>query len=286
MTWENWIVEHVARRRCVIFLGAGVSMNSHNASGIRPKSWKEFLEASLLQISSRTAHIKKLIKDNDYLTACDIIKKKLGSNDFIDLVQREFLTPGFQPAKIHETIFKLDSRIVVTPNFDKIYETYTATQTNGTVITKNHYDSDVGSVIREFGRVILKIHGTIDTPLKMIFTRHEYAKARSEYSNFYEILEALSLTNTFIFIGSGINDPDIRLLLEDTFFKHKSSKPHIMLLPKTLHSDVKIAIEESTNLKIKEYSPKNNHQELLDSLEDLSKQVELKKQELATSMNW
>lgn len=286
IAWPEEVIDDIARRRCVLFLGSGVSMNSVNDSGRRPKTWKSFLESALEGVSPNK-HIKKLLKENDFLTACELIKRQMDRSNFTRLVRNEFLTPAYKFAPIHEEIFKLDSRLVVTPNFDKIYETYANSQANGSIVVKHHYDADVNSVIRETGRVILKIHGTIDSPDNMIFTRSEYAEARSRYRTFYEILEALSLTHTFIFIGSGVNDPDIRLLLEDTFFKHKSARPHIMILPnKSVHETIIDVIEDTMNLKILRYSPNNNHQELLESIKHLVEIVDSQRNEIRTSGNW
>lgn len=289
INWPNELVSDIARRRCVLFLGSGVSINSTNKSGRRPKTWKNFLESSLPEVkpSSYLAHIKKLIRENDYLTACEVIKNALGKDAFNLLVRDEFLLPGYQPADIHEQIFLLDSRIVATPNFDKIYETYANAQASGTIVVKHHYDQDVASLVRESGRIILKVHGTIDSPENMIFTRSEYASARTRYSSFYEILSALSLTHTFVFIGCGINDPDIKLLLEDTFFRHNSFRSHIILLPKgMLHESVSNILQETMNLRVITYSPKDNHKELLDSLNKLNASVEAFRVELAKSLNW
>lgn len=287
--WPNEVISDIARRRCVLFLGSGVSINSINKDGRRPKTWKSFLESALTDVepSSYVRHIKKLINENDYLTACEVIKKSLGKDAFNLLVRDEFLLPGYQPAEIHNQIFLLDSRIVATPNFDKIYETYANAQASGTIVVKHHYDKDVASVVRESGRIILKVHGTIDTPEHMIFTRSEYASARTRHSNFYEILSALSLTHTFVFIGCGINDPDIKLLLEDTFFRHNSFRSHIILLPKgMLHDSVSSILQETMNLRVITYSPKDNHKELLESLKSLNTSVEAFRVELANSLNW
>lgn len=286
INWPKEVVSDVSRRRCVIFLGSGISMNSVSQTGRMPKTWLKFLQSALGSISPR-AHINKLLKENDYLTACEVIKRKLGKEEFTRAVREEFLTPGYQPAEIHERIFSLDSRIVATPNFDKIYETYANAKANGSIIVKQHYDSDVISAIRGSERVILKIHGTIDSPKNLIFTRAEYAEARTKYSSFYEILEALTLTHTFIFLGCGVNDPDIKLLLEDTLFKHNSSRAHVMLLPtNALHKSVINVIQDTMNLNIIQYSPKNNHKELLDSIIDLNGLVDSERAELTINMNW
>ncbi len=284
--WPKEIINDIARRKSVLFLGSGISMNSKNAAGTRPKTWASFLESLLPQITPRK-HIKTLIKENDYLTACEIIKAELGRPAFCRAVEDEFLTPGYKPAEIHEQLFKLDSRIVATPNFDKIYETYANSKANGSIVVKRHYDRDVSSFVRSQGRLILKLHGTIDSPEELIFTRAEYAEARTKYSAFYEILEALSITHTFIFMGCGINDPDIKLLLEDTLFKHNSSRTHLMLLPQDgVHKSVAKVVEDTMNLKIIKYTPANNHLELLESLKELNHLVENEREELGKNQNW
>ncbi|EFO4378930.1 SIR2 family protein, partial [Escherichia coli] len=206
-------------------------MNSVGKGNSRPPSWKQFLEGCLPELSSGSSlQIKRLIKNEDYLTACELIKAKLPKGRFDEIAKNAFLNPHYAKADIHEFLFKLDCRIVVTPNFDKIYETYVSKETEGTVSVKNYFDSDIASAIKDSGRVILKIHGTIDNTSNLIFSRSDYAKARSEYRDFYEILNALGLTHTFLFIGCGANDPDIRLLLEDAFFKHNAVKPHYMVM--------------------------------------------------------
>lgn len=284
--WPKDVVSDISRRRCVIFLGSGISMNSVNAAGRRPMTWRAFLESTLEDINPR-AHIKKLINESDYLTACEVIKRELGKEEFTRIVKDEFLTPAYMPADIHKKIFALDSRIVATPNFDKIYETYANSEANGSIVVKQHYDSDVISSIRGSGRLILKVHGTIDSPDNLIFTRAEYAEARTKYATFYEVLEALALTHTFVFLGCGVNDPDIKLLLEDTLFKHNSSRSHVMLLPKTaLHNSVIAVIQDTMNLNIIQYSDKNNHKELLESINNLVQLVEAERDELKINMNW
>ncbi|MBS4709224.1 MULTISPECIES: SIR2 family protein [Aeromonas] len=284
--WPKDVVSDISRRRCVIFLGSGISINSANADGRRPKTWLNFLESTLENIKPKS-HIRKLLKESDYLTACEVIKRELGREEFTRVVRDEFLTPGYRPAEIHKKIFLLDSRIVATPNFDKIYETYANGEANGSIVVKQHYDTDVISTIRGSGRLILKVHGTIDSPDNLIFTRAEYAQARTKYSAFYDVLEALALTHTFVFLGCGVNDPDIKLLLEDTLFKHNSSRSHIMLLPNSaLHTSVISVIQDTMNLKIIQYSPKDNHKELLDSITDLVQQVETEREQLKLDMNW
>jgi len=95
------------------------------------------------------------------------------------------------------------------------------------------------------------------------------------------------MTHTFLFLGCGVNDPDIKLLLEDAFFRHPLSRRHLMILPlREVHREVLKVVEDTMNLKILEYSPVNAHAELTSSLEVLAASVEMKRDELRQSGNW
>jgi hypothetical protein len=286
MNWDPVLVSDLARRRAVIFLGSGISRNSTNPAGRRPKTWIEILRV-LADGVAPNRHILALLKERDYLTACEVIRTALGREKFNDALRDEFLTPGYVHAHIHETIFRLDSRIVATPNFEKIYETYANHAAGGSIVVKHQFDPDVAEAIRGTGRCILKVHGTIDSPDRMIFTRKEYASAREKYRAFYSILEALALTHTFLFLGCGVSDPDVRLLLEDNFFRHPSARSHVFLLPRQgLHKAVQATLQDSMNLTILTYSSANNHAELAGSLDELSVLVETCRDKLREDGNW
>ena len=233
-----------------------------------------------------TAHIRKLISKEDYLTACEIVKGRL-DEEFARIIKEEFSDPKYKHAAIHEQIFKLDANIVATPNVDKIYDTYAQSASSNTVKVKQYHDEDVASVCRERSRIVLKVHGSIDQPAKMIFTRSEYARARVEYGAFYEVLRALLVTNTFLFIGCGVSDPDIRLLLEQGAHMHPYSNPHYVVMPRgTIHQEVQSALRASMNVKLLQYNPANGHAELTDAVGDLVTMVDNARAEMADNLDW
>jgi len=211
INWPNIVIDDIARRRAVLFLGAGVSKNSLGIDNVsRPPSWMEFLNDGISKCTGNTKHIRKLINDGDLLTACEIIKDKL-DEEWFNLLREKFITPQYKPSRLHESLFKLDLRLVFTYNFDKIYDTYAQSASNNTIQSKNYYDIDLSRVLRGDNRAIVKVHGTIDEPSQMIFTRKEYIQARHKNHTFYTILDALTITHTFIFVGCGLSDPDVQL---------------------------------------------------------------------------
>ncbi len=284
--WPVDLVEDIARRKCVLVLGAGVSKNSTNIAGDRPKDWKEFLMSASENIIGKT-EIRKQISSGDFLTACELIKKELGRDDFNTLVRKEFLIPQFKPAIIHQHIYNLDSRIIITPNFDKIYDTYANTTSHGSIIVKKFNENDIADCIRRPEHLIIKIHGSVESPDNLIFTRKDYSESRTKYRDFYHLIDALSITHTFIFIGCGTNDPDIRLLLEDYSFRFAQNKKHYIIMSKNaVHTKVREVISETMSLRALLYDPINHHEKLTESLKDLVDKVEIKRNDLAATMDW
>jgi len=286
--WPNTLVEDLARRRSILFLGSGVSKNAVSEADPtrRPPTWDEFLRAGLDLCPNPKRHVQTLLRQNDYLTACEIIKDKLDER-WNDFVHDQFVAPRFQPAEIHRDIFKLDSRIVLTQNVDKIYDAFASSESNGTVYVKEYSTNDVALVVRGNRRCVFKVHGTVDTPAEMIFTREEYAKARYRCSAFYSLLDALTVTHTLLFIGCGISDPDVQLMLERHAHVFPGSRPHYMVSPKgAFHADIEHSIKKNMNLRFLFYKPKDHHIELRQSINELVGLVESQREVLSDTRDW
>ncbi len=290
ISWPDSLIKDIARRRSVVYLGSGISRNSSNAKGESPKTWKLFLEFASANggfTKDEKDVIDTKIAKGDYLLACELIRELMGHDRYINLLKDEFQRKKYDHAPIHEAIQKLDSRLVVSANFDQIYENYAKGITKGAVSVKNYNDSDLASCIRDSDDMILKIHGSIEQPNEMIFTQSEYAVARNMYPAFYQIFNALFVTRTFLFLGAGLNDPDIRLLLENYSFQYRWSKKHFFVIPFDQLSEIERKIHSDVlNLDFLLYDPANNHEELTDSLWDLVNKVDTYRNKLAGTQDW
>lgn len=285
--WNEEVIDAIARRRSVIMIGSGVSRNSTNQDGRRPATWVDFLNMASAQIGSPEL-IGTLINQKDYLTACEVIKLQIGDNEFVRLVHQEFQRPGYEAAEIHKHIYNLDSSIVASPNFDLIYDTYATNSSKGTLIKKDHTSNDLLNFVSGGDtRLLLKTHGSADAAHRLIFTRKDYAEARTKYRLFYDLLKALALTHTFIFIGCGIDDPDIKILFEDVQYAYGMMPYHYMTLPRgEVHQDILNVTSRSMKIKFLEYSPANGHEELTLSIGELVALVESRREQLAREQKW
>lgn len=278
----------LARRRAILVIGSGISRHSVGVNGRRPPMWRDFLAQAVLDCPNKDNLdvINEALKAGDYLHACEWLKKRWDSR-WISFLRDTFSAPGYKAAEIHNQILKLDSRIVFTLNFDGIYERLADNIHRGSHIVKNYYDQDVEEFLRGSGRYIVKVHGNISNATNLIFTQQEYSRARIKNTSFYQAFDAALLSHTFIFLGCGINDPDINLLLENQNFRYQEQAPHFFVTSCGLSAERKQSLRENRNLKVLEYSPVDEvHSGLVEELKILNAAVEAERFHLASTTNW
>lgn len=274
MMWPDALVGEVARRRCVLFLGAGVSASATDGGGRHPKTWSEFLKgaASLVADRAKAEAISGLIDNRRYLLALEAIAAESDAADYQHYLTKEFNNPGFNASDLHKTILEIDSRIVITTNFDKIYERLCLSDGNEGYKVLPYYSNSLGDEIRSDTRIIIKAHGTIDDVQKMVFTKAEYHAAKRIHGVFYEMLRAIFLTHTVIFIGCSLDDPDLLLTLEDVRITASGTKPHYVLVQKGKNTPWEYRDwQASYNIRALEYGP--DHADLTSALQDLRTRV-------------
>ncbi|MCL2778686.1 MAG: SIR2 family protein [Polyangiaceae bacterium] len=287
--WPQDLVDDIARRRSVLFLGAGISKNAVNDAGERPKDWTEYLRHAAQHVADSTKcnEIVGCIDANDLLTACELVRKHLRNDVFKRILLEEFVEKRFSHAEIHDHISALDSRFVLTTNFEKIYENRANHIQQNTVIVKSYHDADVADAFRRTQRVVLKVHGSVDSPENAIFSRSDYARARTKYGHFYQLLEALFLTHTFVFLGVSMRDPDIQLLLENYAYRFGGTRPHFMVMSRGSVAPAVLEImETSMNLHAVLYDSANHHKELADSLKELRMLVDAARLDIVNRQDW
>jgi len=238
-------------------MGAGVSMGSLSADGTQhPPGWRDFLIGALPSVTKAVdrSYAKGLIEANQFLDAAEIITECSDRADFDQYLRRTFIQPRFAASETHKIILEMDPKIVVTTNYDQIYDHYcnSGIAQSGYNIAK-YSDKFVVENIRSRVRLIIKAHGCVSDPQKIVLSRSSYYKARRDYPGFYDLLDALFLTNTLLFLGCSLSDPDIQLVLENVNISAPSSHPHYALVEKASHRSIKAAIKTTHNIELVEY---------------------------------
>jgi hypothetical protein len=287
IAWDEAMVEAIARRRAVLVVGSGVSGNSMNDRGERPATWNGFLMQCAGEHGS-PAYLLDVISRRDYLLGCQLLKTLIGRDRFVERVQAEFQLKRFKPAEIHRHLYELDVAITISPNFDNIYDDYCRQASAGSYVIKTHASTDTISYLNKCDvRLLIKSHGSANDPEDLIFTSEDYSRARTKYALFYSIIRSLALTHTFVFIGCGVDDPDLRMLFEDIKFAYGRLPLHFMTIP-TAEVAPEVLRELGSVMQIRHltYSPDNGHRELTESLAVLAQLVEQRRDLLSKGRNW
>lgn len=104
--------------------------------------------------------------------------------------------------------------------------------------------------------------------------RSQYHKAKREHSNFYEVLKALFIIHTVIFVGCSLDDPDVQLILEDVNIIGSSQRPHYILTKEKSQNFFGLNDWLNTyNIRALEYGP--THDDLITDLENLWDKVDI-----------
>jgi hypothetical protein len=267
------LVKALARNDVVIVLGAGVTMSSVSVDGKRPPSWDALLRIILNACDLRFQPEATLLLDQKrYLDAAELLWRHVGSAEFKRILVEQFFDVRYLPGDLHREIKDLEQNLYLTPNYDKTFDIYMQSELGVGVAMKNPGDEDLLEFTRT-GRVfILKFHGTIDNLNSIVLTRKQYAEARLKYASTYRIIDALLMTKTFLFVGCGLQDPDMELLLENVSLSFPEAPRHYFI--KQFNDDSKHweeSIGDMRNLKFLYY--KGDHLIVPQILRDLNSEV-------------
>lgn len=274
------LINEFARRRCVLFLGAGVSATAEAEDGTHPPVWSEFIRGALDLVSSPKLRkeVKRYLSLQNNNLALQTIFNASNRADYIAYVEKNFNNPKFKFSRAHSLIEEMGSKIVITTNFDSIYDNYcrNISEQGFKIIT---YDNEsLSDTIRSDASIIIKAHGTIDNTRKMIFSKSDYHNAKSTYWKFYKILKALFMTNTILFLGCGMTDPDLLEILEDVKITATPEKPHYLLTNSGQSYSIQKDLLESYNVEAIAYG--ESHTLFIQALAEFKEQLFTKRETL------
>lgn len=276
MNWPKALVAELASRRCIVFIGSGASAGCLSQDDSKsPPTWSAFLQSLIDLMANRTdlPTIQDYIQKEKYLEAAEVIKKNISPADFSAFIREELVTPRYKPSKIHESILEIDPKILITTNYDDIYDSFcrTGAAHEGYNVSK-YYDSHIISDLRSPVRLIIKAHGCISDASQIVLTKSEYFRVRQKYANFYKVLDSLFLTHTILFLGYSLTDPDIQLVLENVNIAAPSSHPHYFVTGNNVNQAIKLANKSAYNIEFIEFTA-GNFAELNDGLTELAESV-------------
>ena len=198
------------------------------------------------------------------------VKAKLDA-DYGKALDRIFRPDDAAPGAGHSAIIELGAKIILTTNYDQLLE-----HVEGPPVRGVHVGHSAANALKDIhaGRsIIFKVHGTVELPQSVVLTLAEYQEAhRSEA--YHKVLDFLLTTNSFIFIGYGMEDSeDLDLILEDNAKQLATANSlHYALLQRLSdpHSEAKRADRLRRTYRVK-VVPYNDHSEVVPFIRALAR---------------
>jgi hypothetical protein len=108
----------------------------------------------------------------------------------------------------HGLLAALPARELITTNFDTLFEAaMDGAQRPLAVLPR--------SSVRSGEPWLLKLHGSIDDPAKIVLTREDYLGAPSKSGALFGLVQALLLTKHMLFVGYSLRDEDFHQLVHE-----------------------------------------------------------------------
>ncbi len=210
---EEWslILRRVRSQNCVPFLGAGASLGFGGGPGL-PTG------AELAQSLATKCHYPC---DNcaDLLRVAQYYEIVNDPHDLRDSIRNLILKPGAGPSLVHRTLAALPFRIVLTTNFDGLMERafHDAGKAPQVTFYERYGDRKEPEVPTPEKPLVYKLHGTIDKLDSMVVTEDDIVEfaACLMFGDppVPELIRGLFEADSFLFIGYGLKDWNVRVML-------------------------------------------------------------------------
>jgi len=194
------LLESILQDRCVPFIGSGFSKNADVPSGKNMPGWDELGMA-----------FAKEMGDYKYSNAIDAISAYSYAYSrpvMVEKMKSLLLTGDVKAGNTHKTFCKLQFDIICTTNFDRLLESaYDFLKRPCNAIIN---ESQLSVAPSKDEVTLLKLHGDIYHPDRMVATEEDYDKFLDENPMLATYLSNLLITRTPLFIGYSLEDDDFR----------------------------------------------------------------------------
>jgi len=209
---------------------------------------------------------RALAKDSSkFLMLAQELKEVLGV-EFKSVIEDVFGRPDLKPTKAHELLISLvQNQFIITTNYDMLIEQAFATQGQFRQGYKYYEAHALQRDLYKRSFFILKAHGDAKTaPEHIILTDKDYRRILYKEPGYQSALQAIFTMYSVIFLGSSLQDPELRLLLNyiNAAFP-EGGIPHYALMTTDQIGDTERGRwKKDYNMRIIPISSDNNYEDI------------------------
>ena len=196
------IKEAIKQNKLVIFVGAGVSKNSHVPTwGSLVRKYAEELHYT----QCLSCHFKTYFSTDEYIKIPQYYYSYDQSENHQNYysILKEAFNHNFQPNILNDLIVSLNPDHIITTNYDHLLDHY-----QYEVIT-----SDQDLLKSKSNHYLIKMHGDIDDIEHIVFKEDDYLNFSQTHALIELYIKSLLIDHIFLFVGYSLNDYNLKMFL-------------------------------------------------------------------------
>ena len=211
--------EAIKNDELVLFIGSGLSWNLKNTEGKTLGGWKEMVSSILAFLKDKEYITAEEQQSYDKLEPIGALKKLedkgISRREIGDFLKHYFTLKKSKKLPIHKKAFRLSTKIITT-NYDRAFEiAFPELQEIKAYKTKDYELNK----LKKDPIFLFKLHGCIEHIDSMVLFPSDYDKLYKstgrEAEHALYALRNLIFNKTFLFIGTGMGDPQITSFFEE-----------------------------------------------------------------------
>lgn len=198
------ILEYKKKKKLAFFVGAGVSAVSNYPS------WYDLVKDMADELNYKyelDAKGKAIFSSEEYLRIPQIYYDNKSETEYFEKINGAF-SSDCKPNEVHDLIMQLNPYHILTTNYDTLLEQ--AANKYGINYSVINHDEKISVIPTK--RYILKVHGDFENN-KFVLKEQDYLDYEKDYVLIDTVMKTIIATNLIVFIGYGLNDYNIKLIL-------------------------------------------------------------------------
>lgn len=274
------LVRRVREKRCVLFVGAGLSAQAQAGDGTRLPTWKALLERMIdwsvehrIPLRADPSELTEVIEKGRLLVVAQELQENLGGQ--LNACLADVLHSGdTKPSNAHRALCRTDWVAVLTSNYDALIEGSYAVESEGVlppVFSANGVNHAV-DCLRNSKFFVFKVHGDLNIPGSIVLGNRDYSRLMYLSPAYRSFLETVFASYTVLFVGFGGSDPDLDAVIDRlSAIYERSIGQHFLLISEGEFSALeRRRLLEDKRLDCITYERDTNHLQVGEFLKALS----------------